>query len=70
MELIVKNVSNFTGVTVRHESITLDLGLLNTEERDSLAKELVTALWAMGPSSMGECETWLKRMISECGIEL
>lgn len=70
MKIETKRTTSLIGVKIVDGGTTVDLGLLNDDERDELARELVEAVWAIGPNSHDNCSKWLADILSESGIKL
>jgi hypothetical protein len=70
MEIKVIHTSSFVNVKVVESSATLDLGMLNNDERDELAGVLVDAAFEMGPKHYNDCAEWFAAILAKRGIEL
>ena len=70
MEIKIKHTSSFVQVGVAEGQTTIDLGLLNDDERDDLARTLIDAAYEMGPKYNDACEEWFAGMLERCCIEL
>lgn len=70
MKLNVRGISkSYQSVTLTHEDTTISLGVLDADGSRELAKELVDAVWALGPSDYDQCLDWLKQICVEVDIK-
>ena len=70
MEIKVKHTSSFATAVVVEGQTTIDLGMLNDDERDDLARTLIDAALELGPRYNNACAEWFAGMLERCGIEL
>lgn len=70
MNIEVRKLYEYCDVKVRHENISIDLGMMDEDECRDFAKHLIETVWQLGPDSPNECGAWLASIIHECGIEL
>ncbi len=70
MQIKIKHTSSFVQVMIVDGQTTLDLGLLNDEERAALAETLINAAYDIGPQYNNACAKWFADRVERCGIEL
>jgi len=70
MEINVRRHSVYSWVVVKDGSTTIDLGMLNGEERDDVAQVLINAAYEIGPKFHYDCDPWFAAMLEKCGINL
>ena len=64
---MVKHV--FVKVKAGQDTI-IDLGLLDEDERQTLAQTLIDAAYNLGPQFQPESHEWFEERLKKCGIEL
>ena len=47
------------------DNTSIDLGTLDYDERDALAKECIAMIWAIGPHEMNQFKIWLNTLLRE-----
>lgn len=47
MKLNIRNTCGYKGVTLRHDDVTIDVGLMDSHETLEFAKMLKTAIWEL-----------------------
>jgi hypothetical protein len=55
--------SGYVEVKVTHQNVTIDLGLLDMEEQETLAEELCHLLWALGPKNDQDQKSWFDKIL-------
>jgi hypothetical protein len=70
VKIVVKRRSPFQEVQIVEGSTTIDFGLLNDGERDTLAIELLCGVYAMGPNYNVACAEWIAEMFKRCNIDI
>ena len=70
MIIHTKKTGAYVRVSLEYNNVNIDMGLLDDNERNELAKTLVEGLWAMGPSMNIDCASWVKEIFADCNIEL
>ena len=70
MKIEIRRHSVYSWVVVKDGGTTIDLGMLNDDERDDLAKTLINAAYEVGPTFKYDCDPWFFGMLETCGIDL
>jgi hypothetical protein len=70
MEIKIKHTSSFAQATIVDGQTTIDLGLMNDNERDELAGTLLDAAYELGPRYNNACAEWFVALLAKRGIEL
>lgn len=69
MKIVVKRIDPYKSVTF-DAGACIDTGLLDAQECEALARELIDAAYMLGPLGGIECDEWFARIAEESGIEL
>ena len=70
MEIDVRRHAVYSWVVIKDGGTTIDLGMLDDDERDDLAQTLINAAYEVGPKYHYDCESWFAGILEKCGIKL
>ena len=70
MNISVNQIGGYHNVEIEEGNTKIDMGLLDEKECYELAKELIDAVWYIGPADAHDCHEWLVELLKDCGIEL
>ena len=70
MKIESRNVGRYQYASLIHDGMTIDLGTIDENARDELAKSLISSVFGIGPSSFDECVEWMCRMADDEGIHI
>jgi hypothetical protein len=70
MNINVRRNGDFIEVSLTEEAATINLGLLDANERDALAEVLIEAVYQMGPIHLDSCNEWFRAILKRQNILL
>ena len=70
MEINARRHAVYSWVVIKDGGTTIDLGMLDDDERDDLAQTLINAAYEVGPKYHYDCEPWFAGILEKCGIKL
>ena len=70
MEFHIRRIGEIhANVKVADGGTTIEIGLLDEDERLELAKTLVNAAYELGPKYCYECNEWFRDVLLACDIQ-
>ena len=60
----------FQQITFEHNGVKVDVGMLNREELDEFAVELLQTVYGVGPDNLHECNDWFAEMLDRADIAI
>ncbi len=69
MEIKVRSNGKYKNVEIIHYDEKIDLGFLDEDECEELAKVLIGAVWDISPETTADdADAWVVKMLNECQI--